>query len=82
MADQKNDSPTKAPTQSEAQEALEKQVAQLKREIAKINRALVRARRRGDGGGRRLVRNSFGSCHSRYAAVEVAGAVGFRDGPA
>lgn len=40
MADQENDSSPKPPTQREAQEALEKQVAQLKREIAKINRTL------------------------------------------
>ena len=41
MADPQNDSSPKPPTQREAQEALEKQIAQLKREIGKINRVLA-----------------------------------------
>ena len=41
MADDANEAATPRPTQREAQEALEKQVAQLKREINKINRTLV-----------------------------------------
>ncbi|MER8389530.1 hypothetical protein NKG60_28545 [Mesorhizobium sp. M1428] len=41
MADEPNESATPKMTQREAQEALEKQVAQLKREISKINRTLA-----------------------------------------
>ncbi|MER9298800.1 hypothetical protein NKI38_20255 [Mesorhizobium sp. M0621] len=41
MADDQNEAATPRPTQREAQEALEKQVAQLKREINKINRTLA-----------------------------------------
>ena len=41
MAAEQNEAATPRPTQREAQEALEKQVAQLKREISKINRALA-----------------------------------------
>lgn len=41
MADDPNEAMTPRPTQREAQEALEKQVAQLKREISKINRTLA-----------------------------------------
>ncbi|WP_214477165.1 hypothetical protein [Mesorhizobium sp. dw_380] len=41
MANDQNEGVTPRPTQREAQEALEKQVAQLKREINKINRTLA-----------------------------------------
>lgn len=41
MVDDPNEAATPSKTQSEAQEALEKQVAQLKREISKINRTLA-----------------------------------------
>ncbi|MER9138863.1 hypothetical protein NKI20_21780 [Mesorhizobium sp. M0830] len=41
MAADQNEAATPRPTQREAQEALEKQVAQLKREINKINRTLA-----------------------------------------
>jgi predicted nucleic acid-binding Zn-ribbon protein len=41
MADDQNEGASPKPTQREAQEALEKQVAQLKREINKINRTLA-----------------------------------------
>ncbi|SIT56869.1 conserved hypothetical protein [Mesorhizobium prunaredense] len=41
MADDPNEDATPTETQREAQEALEKQVAQLKREINKINRTLA-----------------------------------------
>jgi hypothetical protein len=41
MADDPNEVATPRQTQREAQEALEKQVAQLKREINKINRTLA-----------------------------------------
>ena len=41
MADDPNEAATPRQTQREAQEALEKQVAQLKREINKINRTLA-----------------------------------------
>ncbi|MGO4642409.1 hypothetical protein AB4Z43_28610 [Mesorhizobium sp. 2RAF45] len=40
MADEQKEAAAPKPTQREAQEALEKQVAQLKREINKINRSL------------------------------------------
>jgi predicted nucleic acid-binding Zn-ribbon protein len=41
MVDDQNEGASSRPTQREAQEALEKQVAQLKREINKINRTLA-----------------------------------------
>ena len=41
MADDQNEAAAPRPTQREGQEALEKQVAQLKREISKINRSLA-----------------------------------------
>ncbi|QND57377.1 hypothetical protein [Mesorhizobium huakuii] len=41
MADEQKEAAAPRPTQREAQEALEKQVAQLKREINKINRTLA-----------------------------------------
>ncbi|OWK18872.1 hypothetical protein AJ88_03040 [Mesorhizobium amorphae CCBAU 01583] len=41
MADDPNETTAPRMTQREAQEALEKQVAQLKREISKINRTLA-----------------------------------------
>ncbi|MER8491592.1 hypothetical protein NKH53_25540 [Mesorhizobium australicum] len=41
MADDQNQTAAPRPTQREAQEPLEKQVAQLKREINKINRTLA-----------------------------------------
>jgi hypothetical protein len=41
MADDVDKSPPKSPTQREVQETLEKQVAQMKRDIARINRVLA-----------------------------------------
>jgi septal ring factor EnvC (AmiA/AmiB activator) len=46
MADDPNEDATPTETQREAQEALEKQVAQLKREINKINRTLAESAKR------------------------------------
>ena len=51
MPDTSDEPSTPKKTQREAQEALEKQVAELKREIDKINRTLARARRISRRGG-------------------------------
>jgi hypothetical protein len=53
MPDTSDEPSTPKKTQREAQEALEKQVAELKREIDKINRTLARVRRRSRRGGGR-----------------------------
>lgn len=55
MADDPNEAATPTETQREAQEALEKQVAQLKREINKINRTLAERAEEGGRGSHWLV---------------------------